>query len=726
MGEELNNHVVTLETDLRNTPTAHAEFAKLAEAALKNPTENLPTVAFGDGHGNALQLFITRLAQANIFKTVTDAQYKKLGEIHNRHQQLINQLLSEPAKLTPEAEEGAKDLGQETEVTKSPQEEAKTQLGTDITEVRTILAELFKPENINNKHLSLSLLGDLLSDRGPEDLFTLLIIKGLKDAGVSFEIIVSNHDAHFMASHEGGIFKNSTTTTTKWEATTWRSPEYKKAQKAKHQLEKSSKKGRKSRKPLTIAERERLDAQPVSDRISSKNYHALMQAGIITEEEHNKLVETYKGTLKLLSYNLSVQHGRNHIAIRSHAPIDFWMIEAAIKQLNEMEYDGKDTENFNIEFDSKKLNATYLAEIIKQINTAFQKKYIEASKLHEIVSSSAIGLIYWNRPIGAAVLTDTDYKNPTIRKEFEETKKIKTVTTRSYLALPQSLGGDSFSFTHGHVGKKSVSMIKPVIFGNKILHFWNTKTPSSTFANLDDYVGRLDVNLTETEQNKGYVRCFVSYSGALLTPEQKILAKPAAYVISLLEKLIEEKKAELKEKTVVSKLNEEIDKSDEAGIRAIQSDIKKAKTDIALTKEIMLATPDDRLKKLDDYRKSAQAWQKNSYWNSRNIAGAMLMVLAAVVVLTATVLSHGLLAVPLLALAAKTGFSVSAAAGIISGGLFAGGGKLLADEHMRHRGYSKVVSAMEDFADQTQTPQPARQLEPEEHDEAIATVTALK
>ncbi len=680
---ENENKAVLLRTNLLERPTAHAEFIALAENLPEKLPEKLPTVTFGDGHGNALQLFITRLAQANIFKTVTDKQYKKLGEIHNRHQALINQLQFVPDKLPPEAEEAAKYLCQET---------PKIKLEKDIAEVRAILEELFKSENINNKHLLLSLLGDLLADRGPQDLFTLLIIQALADADVQFEIIVSNHDAHFMASHEWGIFKNLTT---KWEATTRRPPACKQVQDAEHPLAISSKKGRKSQKP-PVEERERSDAQSVSERISSKNYHALLQAGIITEEEHNKLVETYKGRLKLLSYNLSVQHGRNHIAIRSHAPIDFWMIEAAIEQLNEMECDGEDIENFNIKFDAKKLNATYLAGIIVEINAAFKKKYIEAGKLNGIDSNSAIGLIYWNRPIGAAVLTDTDYKNPTIRNEFKQKKKIVDGTARSYLALPQSLGGDSFSFTHGHVGKKSVSMIKPVIFGNKILHLWNTETPSSTFANLDDYVGRSDVN-----QNNGYVRCFVSYSGALLTPEQKILAKPAAYVISLLEKLIEEKKAELKE----------IGKSDEAGICAIQSDIKKAENDIAITKEIMLTTPADRLKKLSAYRTSAKAWEKNSYWNGYNIFGAMMVVVAAVVVLTATVLSHGLLAVPLLALAAKTGFSVSATAGIISGGLFAGGGKLLADEHVKHRSNSTVVSAMKSFADIIEDPKnPERDL----------------
>lgn len=57
-------------------------------------------------------------------------------------------------------------------------------------------------EFCNNSNL-FRLIGDVLADRGANDGLTLLVLQKMKDAGINYEINLSNHDLEYVAKMEG-------------------------------------------------------------------------------------------------------------------------------------------------------------------------------------------------------------------------------------------------------------------------------------------------------------------------------------------------------------------------------------------------------------------------------------------------------------------------------------------------------------------------------------------
>lgn len=73
----------------------------------------------------------------------------------------------------------------------------------EIDRFRELLNNIeFDVHDSENQKFLLRFLGDMLADRGPSDLLTLEFLKVLDDAGILYEIIVSNHDMEFLRQYE--------------------------------------------------------------------------------------------------------------------------------------------------------------------------------------------------------------------------------------------------------------------------------------------------------------------------------------------------------------------------------------------------------------------------------------------------------------------------------------------------------------------------------------------
>ena len=117
--------------------------------------------------------------------TSAPADHVTLGDLHGNALKLIFSLIKEGViKITPEDYKKVAELYQkDTEkITKA-----------DIEKYQTILRSI----EVSTK-TAVTLIGDELADRGKNDYFTLLVLKKLKDAGVDFDVTISNHSAEFI------------------------------------------------------------------------------------------------------------------------------------------------------------------------------------------------------------------------------------------------------------------------------------------------------------------------------------------------------------------------------------------------------------------------------------------------------------------------------------------------------------------------------------------------
>ncbi|NDH08316.1 MAG: hypothetical protein EBY16_01630 [Gammaproteobacteria bacterium] len=207
-----------------------------------------------------------------------------------------------------------------------------------------------------NKDCLLRLLGDEFSDRGSNDYFTLKILEKLKQEQVPFEIIVSNHGVEFLLAFE-------------------KVPQF---QDYKSKV-----------RPAT----------------SMHNLQALMKKGMVTSEEMVAFAEqSYRPSLKLISYSLSKYKDDSEITIYSHGKTGL----DTIKDL---------TEQLGVKYEDK--TAIELAQTIDGINQKFQ----EFVQLGEVGQLNIEGTAFHN------TLWERDYR---------------------VIALPIAKNGVHYFFVHGH------------------------------------------------------------------------------------------------------------------------------------------------------------------------------------------------------------------------------------------------------------------------------------
>ncbi|MCC5792946.1 MAG: metallophosphoesterase [Legionellaceae bacterium] len=80
------------------------------------------------------------------------------------------------------------------------QQPVQTQTELSLKELQSLL-EIINKIDINNRSTVVSLLGDLLADRGSNDLLIIAILQKLNAGNVPFEILLSNHDLVFLNAY---------------------------------------------------------------------------------------------------------------------------------------------------------------------------------------------------------------------------------------------------------------------------------------------------------------------------------------------------------------------------------------------------------------------------------------------------------------------------------------------------------------------------------------------
>ena len=180
------------------------------------------------------------------------------------------------------------------------------------------------------------LIGDVLCDRGGQDLLTLLVLKRLGELKVPVEIIASNHDIEFLKAYTPPT----------------------------------------EDKPFITFNQSALK---IDQTRSMTNLQKLLEKIPSLNAEVSELVrETYLPSLKLLNYSLS----ESAICICTHAPVGFETIQAI-------------AEHLGIEF--KQSNATEVVKSIDAINEAVAKLGGISALLKEMSEIDSLTRIIWNR-----------------------------------------------------------------------------------------------------------------------------------------------------------------------------------------------------------------------------------------------------------------------------------------------------------------------------------------
>lgn len=195
-------------------------------------------ISFSDLHGNALK-FIHQLVQTGFFIGLTQDQYDLLLVIY----------LKSVSELTIEDLDTFEKILQVTSI---------------------------------DKKRSLTLIGDELSDRGRNDYFTLLILQRLHDAGVNFEIILSNHSQEFIRQLD-----------CPWESGL-------------------------------------LHSDGIQDRSLVTFYQLIRQFPLIFHKAVDVIDEVYRKRIKAVSYVYHQEKGQ--LTLYTHAPIDFSMLQELFKK----------------------------------------------------------------------------------------------------------------------------------------------------------------------------------------------------------------------------------------------------------------------------------------------------------------------------------------------------------------------------------------------------------
>jgi hypothetical protein len=233
-----------------------------------NLDDSVTELAFGDMHGNALKMIA--LLKATGVIDIPEDKYSDFVSLYRETYQLMENHSYKGRTKDPETRFRAWKHFTESYSVFTPKMNDR---------FNSILSSI---KVINNQRF-VTFLGDILSDRGASDLFTLKLLNHLKKEGMQYRIIFSNHDLEFV-----------------WQF-------------------------------------ERLmqhDEHPIDDQImyrygSSVDRHqgasvhhllASIRQGAITKEEVRELVmEAYYPHLKLFDYTLP--QSKDGIALFTHAPL---------------------------------------------------------------------------------------------------------------------------------------------------------------------------------------------------------------------------------------------------------------------------------------------------------------------------------------------------------------------------------------------------------------------
>lgn len=189
-------------------------------------------------------------------------------------------------------------------------------------------------------------LGDMLADRGGNDLLTLLLLQRLRECGVKFEIILSNHDIEFINNYESPLADFSTTCI------------------------------------LVIG----------SQYNSMTQLSQSLTQGLVTRKEINSLMqEAYLPALKLLSY--TVNEEGTEITLLSHAPIGIPNVADLAKR-------------FDVPYDETSVHG--FAKTIDEINRIFIEFYVKMNRINDLISRTESANLHRNPVYFAIWNRDTE------------------------------------------------------------------------------------------------------------------------------------------------------------------------------------------------------------------------------------------------------------------------------------------------------------------------------
>lgn len=298
-------------------------------------------LTLGDLHGNAIKL-IFALIHGNILALSAIDDYDKLVEIYKKFpapwaetEELYLSGKNERGELFYPPQEFIKQARRAHETSS----DYKVLTEEDLKFVRKIINEAtIKDKSV--RPALFRLIGDTLADRGANDIYTLLILKKLVDTGVTFEILLSNHDIEFIESYE-----------------------------KEGELEFSS------------------HYTQLFQTASMLALQILIDKKLIDRGEVKELIDKYyKPNLKLLSYALNPD--KTAITIYSHAGIGLKTIEGLADKLLGLNYFYDDS------------TAEKLALTIEDINLAFQAK-LNANQVHTLYDPDTMRTMSGGKPINA-------------------------------------------------------------------------------------------------------------------------------------------------------------------------------------------------------------------------------------------------------------------------------------------------------------------------------------
>ncbi len=161
------------------------------------------TVTLGDMHGNTLN-FVHKLMA---FKVLVEPEGEEKGacyqELVAAYGALSTRPPHQPAWYEKQSYESNKEFGARKRAHKRELAQYKKDSAQRNKSIPLFLKALGKMTC--NPAVDLDLIGDLVGDRGANDLLTLHLLKKLKKAGVNYVINISNHDIAFIAEYEKSV-----------------------------------------------------------------------------------------------------------------------------------------------------------------------------------------------------------------------------------------------------------------------------------------------------------------------------------------------------------------------------------------------------------------------------------------------------------------------------------------------------------------------------------------
>ncbi|MCH9755647.1 MAG: hypothetical protein K0U37_00440 [Gammaproteobacteria bacterium] len=199
---------------------------------------------------------------------------------------------------------------------------------------KDFVAVIGKHLQVKKTDILVRLIGDIVADRGQNDLYVLAILDVLREQDVRVSTLISNHDVDLIRAYEaykrdGGDFGEADTTT----------------------------------------------VAPMFTRSIQALKNSIGEGKAVSNAEFERLMETsYLPTLKLIDYSLSEAEPKK-ISIFSHAPIDLDVIEQMAKK-------------FGVTYKASTVEA--LAQTMDDINQKFVA-YVRDGNFNLIYDPSKIG-----------------------------------------------------------------------------------------------------------------------------------------------------------------------------------------------------------------------------------------------------------------------------------------------------------------------------------------------